>query len=511
MTAQSLELRTRDGLPALHGVVKQRSFNASPFGAGRLVPTIGGGTTTLVAQVRFAALSARGPIYKHFEVVTPIFLRWIATFSLALVACSPPPLQAAESSDRKAEARIAKPVKSVNQKPVKTPPKALARLQSSARPIVKTTPPPRDGETEARLIEIYRLIGQARTRDALVKVEKLVNDHPNFQLAQLVYGDLLAGRTRPVRTLGDVPPETARQGAVQLAELRQESLLRLQALRERPVPGMLPSQFLALSPKVRHAIAVDASRSRLYLFENSVDGLKLLADYYISVGKSGIEKTLEGDLRTPIGVYFVTGNLNAKSLKDFYGSGALPINYPNQLDVKRGKTGGGIWLHGTPPEQFARAPLSTDGCVVLANPDLERIVRTVEIRTTPVVIAQSLKWVEPQSVKADSKSFEDALSGWHAAKSSGDLSRVLGWYAPDFSSFGKTLTEWAPALQAELKQAGGQGIQLKDVSYLRWTDSTDTMVVTFGELVQGAKTGRTKRQYWSRQGSQWRIFFEGTI
>jgi hypothetical protein len=37
------------------------------------------------------------------------------------------------------------------------------------------------------------------------------------------------------------------------------------------------------------------------------------------------------------------------------------------------------------------------------------------------------------------------------------------------------------------------------------------MVVTFGELVKGAKTGRTKRQYWVRQGSQWKIFFEGTI
>jgi murein L,D-transpeptidase YafK len=369
----------------------------------------------------------------------------------------------------------------------------------------------RDGDAEARLIDIYRLIGQVRQREALEKAETLVKDNPTFQLAQLVYGDLLAGRTRPVRTLGDVPDTTALAAAPQLAELRQESLQRLRALRERPAPGMLPSQLVALSPRVKHALAVDTSRSRLYLFENGADGLKLLADYYISVGKSGTEKTLEGDLRTPLGVYFVTGNLDPKSLKDFYGAGALPINYPNQLDVKRGKTGSGIWLHGTPPTQFARAPLATDGCVVLANPDLTRIIRTVEIRTTPVVIAENLKWVAPHSVKADSKSFEDALSGWQAAKSSGDIARLMPWYAPDFTSFGKTLTEWTPALQAELKQVAGRGIELKDVSYLRWTDSADTMVVTFGELVQGAKTGHTKRQYWSRQGSQWKIFFEGVI
>lgn len=396
--------------------------------------------------------------------------------------------------------------------PALAPAGAEAAARATARAAAPPQREPRDGEAEARLIEIYKLIGLAHPREALRKAESLVKDHPNFQLAQLVYGDLLAGFTRPLRAPGDLPEITASKAAAPLlAELRQESLLRLRALRERPAPGTLPSQFLALSPRNKHAIAVDASRSRLYLFENTATGIRLVADYYISVGKSGIEKSVEGDLRTPVGVYFITSNLNPKSLRDFYGSGALPINYPNQLDVKRGKTGGGIWLHGTPPAQFSRAPLSTDGCVVLANPDLERIIRTVEVRSTPVVIAHSLKWVAPQSLAADSKSFESVLQGWHSAKSSGDIAKLTAWYTPDFTSYGKTLAEWTPALQTEIKQLGGRDIQLKDVSYLRWTDSTDTMVVTFGELVKGAKTGRTKRQYWVRQGSQWKIFFEGTI
>ena len=369
----------------------------------------------------------------------------------------------------------------------------------------------RDSQAEARLIDIYKLIGQAKTREALPLAERLVREHPNFQLAQLVYGDLLTAQLRPVRAMGDVPDTTAKAGAVQLAELRKESQLRLQALRERPAAGLIPSQLISLSAQNKHAIAIDASRSRLYLFENTATGLKLMADYYISVGKSGIEKTAEGDLRTPLGVYFVTSNLDPKSLKDFYGSGALPINYPNQLDIKRGKTGSGIWLHGTPPDQFSRAPLATDGCVVLANPDLERIIRTVRVRTTPVVIAQSLKWVAPQNIQADNKPFEEALKAWQSAKSSGDIARLMNWYTPDFSSNGKTLTQWTPALQAELKKLEGRQVELKDVSYLRWTDASDTMVVTFGELAQGAKTGQTKRQYWMRQGGQWKIFFEGVI
>ena len=383
-----------------------------------------------------------------------------------------------------------------------------AKLQPAPESIANEN---RDGQAEARLIEIYKLIGQAKTRQALPLAERLVREHPNFQLAQLVYGDLLTAQLGPVRVMGNVPDTTAIAAALPLAELRKESQLRLQALRDRPAVGLIPSQLISLSAQNKHAIAIDASRSRLYLFENSSTGLKLLADYYISVGKSGIEKTVEGDLRTPLGVYFVTSNLDPKSLKEFYGSGALPINYPNQLDVKRGKTGSGIWLHGTPPTQFSRAPLATDGCVVLANPDLERIIRTVRVRTTPVVIAQSLKWVAPQTIKADNKPFEDALKAWQNAKSSGDMTRLMTWYTPDFTSNGKTLAQWAPVLQAELKKLDGRNLEIKDVSYLRWTDVNDTMVVTFGELAQGAKTGQTKRQYWTRQGSQWKIFFEGIV
>ncbi len=384
--------------------------------------------------------------------------------------------------------------------------------KSSPRPAVRAKSKAKDGEAEARLIEIYKLAGQAKSRDALAQAERLVNDHPNFQLAQLVYGDLLAAQSRPVRTLGDVPGNTAAANATILADLRQESLLRLKALRERPAPGTIPSQFLQLSPRNKHAIAIDASRARLYLFENTATGLKLLGDYYISLGKSGIEKAVEGDLRTPLGVYFVTSNLDPKSLKDFYGSGALPINYPNPLDVKRGKTGSGIWLHGTPPAQFSRPPKATDGCVVLANPDLERIIKTVEVRSTPVVIAQSLKWVAADSVKADTQAFDQALQTWHKARSSGDVATLASLYTGDFDSYGKNLAAWTLQQRAEAEKMRGRPVQLKDLSYLRWTDNdSDIMVVTFGEVVDGSRTGLVKRQYWVRQSRQWKIFFEGVI
>jgi len=383
--------------------------------------------------------------------------------------------------------------------------------KAASKSIVKPKKVIDAGLAEARLIEVYKLLAQSQGRDALAKAENLVRDYPNFQLAQLVYGDLLSARVRPVHILGDVPPNLLKDAAPALAELRDESQMRLKALRERPPQGSVPSQFLALSPRNKHAIAIDASRSRLYLFENRTTGLTLVADFYISVGKSGLEKNIEGDLRTPMGVYFITSNLDPKSLKNFYGSGALPLNYPNVLDSKRGKTGKGIWLHGTPPGQFSRPPQATDGCVVLANPDLDQIIRTVEVRTTPVVISQQLNWITQKVVRSESKAFEDALNAWQTAKSSGNVDRVLSFYSPDFNNNGQTLAEWTPTLRTELTKGRGRAIQLKDLSLLRWTDATDTMIVTFGEVAVGTVTGPTKRQYWGRQGSQWKIFFEGVI
>jgi L,D-transpeptidase YnhG len=364
---------------------------------------------------------------------------------------------------------------------------------------------------EERLFEVYRLINQGQQREALNQAFRLTQDLPNFQLAQLVYGDLLNARTRSLKNFGDVPDHLRTIAGANLEDLRKESQLRIRALRERPAPGMVPAQFLSLAPRSRHAIAVDASRSRLYLFENTPTGLQLKDDFYVTLGKAGINKKVEGDQRTPLGIYYVTSRLDPATLKDFYGSGALPINYPNVLDLKRGQTGSGIWLHGTPPNQFVRAPLASDGCVVLANPDFSTIARMVEPRTTPVIIATQLQWVASTELRNLGKPFENTLFAWRNAKTSGNLAHVMSFYANDFAHNGKDLNQWLPTLKTEMAKTRGRTIQLKDVTYLHWKDTQETMVVTFGEVAEGLRAGLTKRQYWVKQGSQWKIFYEGVL
>jgi len=372
----------------------------------------------------------------------------------------------------------------------------------------KPAPVAASHDAEARLVEIYKLIGQSRTAQALREAETLVARYPNFQLAQLAYGDLLAISAGPVGTLGDVPANFGGTSAETVVALREEARLRMQAAIHPPQPGTVPSQFVQLPPSTRHAIAVDTSRARLYVFANIGSGLKLVADYYASIGKHGVGKIVEGDRRTPLGVYHVTSNLNAKSLASFYGSGGLVINYPNPYDVHRGKTGGGIWLHGTPPAQFARTPKATDGCVVLSNPDLQKILNVVEIRSTPVVIASSLNWVTPDSLSPRKRDFAEVLERWRRTKAQGDLSQLLAFYAKDFTAGSKSVADWRQLVGQELARARGRDIQLKEVSHVQWMEGADTMVVSFGEVVKGERRGSVKRQYWIRQGESWKILSE---
>ncbi|CAM8620289.1 YkuD_like domain containing protein [Comamonadaceae bacterium] len=386
---------------------------------------------------------------------------------------------------------------------------AQSRIKSSASQ--PTKPASSDGIAEARLIEIYRLIGKANTREALAKAGALVNEYPHFQLAQLVYGDLLSTQSRPIRQIGDVPDVLEQAAAKNLQALRTESQLRIAALQQRPPVDSIPAQFVGLSKRNKHAIAVDTAKARLYLFENSGRRIRLLADYYISVGKAGVGKNVEGDLRTPLGVYFITSSLDPKSLPDLYGSGALPVSYPNVLDMRRGKTGSGIWLHGNPSSQFTREPQATEGCVAMANPDLDRIISTVEIRTTPVLIGKNLQWVRPTELQRERDQLEGTLLSWASAKSSGDVRELLKYYAHDFSADGKDLTAFGKTVHADIAKLGRKPIELNDVSLIRWTDEAEILVATFGELVQGARTGRTIRQYWQKRSETWKIIYEGVL
>ena len=171
-----------------------------------------------------------------------------------------------------------------------------------------------------------------------------------------------------------------------------------QAIRVRNGKAVISDEFcvdcgncIGICPE--NAIVVDTQKSRLYLYQNDNGRPRFVADYYISHGKLGAEKMREGDKKTPVGVYHVTSSLSPKKVGDFYGTGAFPINYPNEWDKRQGRNGHGIWLHGTPSDTFSRPPKASDGCVILSNVDLDSLAKNLQIGLTPVIISNSVEWL----------------------------------------------------------------------------------------------------------------------
>ncbi|MEY3201881.1 MAG: hypothetical protein RIR70_1431, partial [Pseudomonadota bacterium] len=175
---------------------------------------------------------------------------------------------------------------------------------------------------ETELLQAINEITRGEVDAASTRLAALLKAHPNYRLAQLVQADLLLAQGRPLAGFGNGDPTRNER----LMQLRDELLTRARAAREAPGAGRVPASLVSLPAELKHAIVVDAERSRLYVFRNNNGVPELVSDFYTTIGKAGADKLFEGDRRTPLGVYFVTGSRPKKSLTDFYGSGAFPLN-----------------------------------------------------------------------------------------------------------------------------------------------------------------------------------------
>jgi murein L,D-transpeptidase YafK len=377
-----------------------------------------------------------------------------------------------------------------------------ALLAAAALPLTAAQPTPED-----RLSAVFQAVEANQLDSALRRVDALIRDYPNFRLAHLVRGDLLLARARPLQTFGNVA-KTVPQDKVD--DLRQEALVRLRAHRQRPTEDRLPRALLQLPAQEKHAILVDSRRSRLYVFENDAGRPRLVADYYVTLGKNGMEKTREGDQKTPIGVYHVTANLPRQKLTDFYGAGAFPINYPNEWDKRRGRNGHGIWLHGVPSATYSRPPRASDGCIVLANPDLESVGRTVQIGLTPVIIADEIEWADAADVRKERDSLAAEMERWRADWESRDTARYLSHYSSRFKSGGQDAAAWGAHKRKVNAARKWIKVGVRQVSMLRYPRE-EFVVVNFEQDYRsdGLSNVMRKRQYWVKEGASWKIIYEG--
>lgn len=160
------------------------------------------------------------------------------------------------------------------------------------------------------------------------------------------------------------------------------------------------------------------------------DGGTLSQEFSQSVitGKNG-DKKVQGDLKTPVGVYDITSRFTPPSA--YYGPVAFELSYPNLMDKVSKKTGYGIWIHGFPMDGKRDNDFRTRGCVAIDN---DMLLKFGEIIGVSGVVLIDEKNDTISNMEDIAKIFTTIFK-WKKAWRQNDINEYLKFYANDFIRF----------------------------------------------------------------------------
>ncbi len=368
-----------------------------------------------------------------------------------------------------------------------------------------------NSEYEESVISTITDITISDIDSSLKSLDSLVEKYPNSKIGQLILAELLSARAGS-RNIGD----RFKSNEFQLQGLKDEIRYRWKnsAKDSADTSGLLPSNLVQLSPSQQHAIVVDASQARLFIYKNLGHTNVLVDSYYVTVGKLGMGKTRKGDLRTPVGVYFVTSYLPGETLPARYGPGAFPINYPNEYDKIKNRTGYGIWIHGTEPENYNRIPLASDGCVSLSNDEFLAIEKYIKTDgTTPVIIAENFDWVDPTILRNEKSKFSALLYQWKEDLENLDNAEYSSHYAANsLRSQESGIDSWTDHNRHLRKSEEILQFNIRNLSIISYPGNQKIVVMSFDQEYASIDyySSTPKKLYWQKEDDDsWKIIYEG--
>ncbi len=360
---------------------------------------------------------------------------------------------------------------------------------------------------ERSLLEAIREIQNLNLEDALAGTRDLIRQYPHSRLGHMLYADLLLAKAEPLMHIGSgIAADRAKR------DFRDEIRQRWQHDASPAHRGMYPENILHLADEQPYAILVDLEHSRVYVFRNAGGKLELEADYFTTIGLNGYGKQREGDQKTPIGIYHVTRFIDGGELPDLYGAGAFPISYPNAWDLRLGRTGSGIWIHGTPSNTYNRSPWASDGCIVVSNPDFRHIDRYVRPELyTPVIVAESVNWIDPAQWQARRRAALDLLSRWLDDWQSLDHARYRGHYSPtELDAYGRDFAAWDAHKRWVNQRKTFIRVEYSGLNVFDYPGEDALMLMQFVQHYRSNNfnVDAPKEIFWRRDAERWRIVYE---
>ena len=196
-----------------------------------------------------------------------------------------------------------------------------------------------------------------------------------------------------------------------------------------------PASLIRIPESVTTVFIAETSTAEFHRFLRSGNGIVHDGSFYMSIGQKRCgQASARAIRRTPLGIYFVTEQLDTSRMHEKYGVTAFVLDYPNVLDKQSGKTGDGIWVHGVDARGGKRPPQDTDGCIALPNEELAAMAALFASNTTPVIVGRELEWVSPDEIAALSQELEAAVAAWASSLERGDIAGAPVTLQRGFSS-----------------------------------------------------------------------------
>jgi len=280
----------------------------------------------------------------------------------------------------------------------------------------------------------------------------------------------------------------------------------------RDVQEGVPAGLILENQNLPYVFWVELRTGLLHLLQRTKEGnyLKRISTS-ISIGKEGFGKQVEGDQKTPVGIYRITSFLKDEQLNDYYGIGAYPLNYPNTWDRLSGRTGHGIWFHGLPKGVQSRPLLDSKGCVIIDNLTLQKFADFIETGETLFVLSESLDWLEPGTIQPSADILE-ATESWRADWQNNNISEYLANYHPNFTDSKRDLKQWATYKTRVNELKAYIRISLSKMSVITYPGEEDLLVMRFYQNYESSNFNwfGWKHLLWRRDDAGvWRILYEG--
>jgi len=225
-------------------------------------------------------------------------------------------------------------------------------------------------------------------------------------------------------------------------------------------------------------LTCDKERSTLNLYTKDKNSTyKFEQNYSAFTGKEKGDKTKEGDLKTPIGIYTLTEKISNPD--SFYGPLAFVTSYPNIYDRYRGKNGSGIWIRGLPTEQ--ERDEFTKGCIAINNQNIEYLDKKIDIKKTLLIINSAP--VHKDVPKDVVTSILSQLYLWRYSWIYNDIDKYLGFYSDDFvRTDGMKFNDFKTYKKRVFNKLEKKTIIFNDINLVPYPNTENIYQLTFKEI-----------------------------